>query len=118
MAERNDVAANITGTEYENSMLSVVETTFEDFKAPEATKHFMELVLKFDGGSVGHVGAFVETEDGNTDGSWMGNIEGKDTHKAFINIRKLRVRVYVVTDLTARWVLNDVSIGYVLQNTL
>lgn len=120
MAERNDVAANITGTSYDNSMLSVIETAFEDFQSPESTKHFMELVLKFDGGSVGHMGAFVETEDGNADGAWLGDIEGKDTHKVFINIRgrKLRVRIYVATDVAARWVLNDVTVGFTQMHTL
>lgn len=120
LADRNDVAAELTGTSYENSILSVAETAFEDFGQPESTKHFMEMVLKFDKGSVGFMGAFVETEDGNTDGAWLGSIEGKDTHKVFINVRgrKLRVRVYVATDIAARWILNDVSVGFNPLNTL
>tara|TARA_Y100000593_G_scaffold76223_1_gene140789 strand:+ start:1884 stop:3689 length:1806 start_codon:yes stop_codon:yes gene_type:complete len=119
-ADRNDAAAEITGTSYENSILSVAETAFEDFGQPESTKHFMEMVLKFDKGSVGYLGAFVETEDGNTDGSWVGSVEGKDTHKIFINVRgrKLRVRLYAATDVAARWILNDISVGFTLLNTL
>ena len=114
------MAAELAGTSYENSILSVAETAFEDFGQPESTKHFMEMVLKFDKGSVGFMGAFVETEDGNTDGAWLGSIEGKDTHKVFINVRgrKLRVRVYVATDIAARWILNDVSAGFNPLNTL
>ena len=119
-ADRNDAAAELVGTNYPNTVMAVIETAFEDFQKPEATKHFMELVLKFDGGSVGHMGVFVETEDGLVDGSWLGNIELKDSHKLFVNIRgrKLRVRVYVAAELDTRWVLNDITVGYNELHTL
>jgi hypothetical protein len=114
MADHNNAAADLVGTNYPNSVLAVVETAFEDFGVPEVTKQFFDLALKFEGGSVGHAGVFVETEDGLVDGSWLGNIESKDSHKVFVNIRgrKLRVRVYVVAELDTRWVLNDITVGY------
>jgi hypothetical protein len=108
------------GSIFHNSVLAVVETSFEDFKAPEQHKHFMELLLKFNPDSIGYCGVFIETEDGLTAGRWLGDISTRDTWKTFFNIRgrQLRIRLYVVTDLNNRWVLNDLAIGYMLQNTL
>jgi hypothetical protein len=104
----------------DNRLLSVAETVFDDLNRPEVTKQFLEVILTFAPGSVGHVGLFVETDEGKYDGRWHGNIEGTDSLKAFVNVRgrKIRLRLYVVAEPGATWTVNDVTVGYLPQQVV
>ena len=107
-------------TEYTASTLSVIETAYEDMGTPEGNKNFMEVVLKFKTGSMGHMAVYAQTENGLSAGRWMGDISTSDTHKLFINLRgkQLKLRIYIVSRVNATWLLKDLSTGFIIQNTL
>jgi hypothetical protein len=107
-------------TAYEGSYLSIIETAFEDMATPEMIKHFMELMLKMQTASKGHMGVYFQTENGRMTGRWYGDVEAKDAHKIFYALRgkQLRIRVYIITKLEQTWVIKDFASGYILQNTL
>ena len=120
-AEPEEVALDIVGKEeYPASTLTVIETAFEDMGLPEGNKHFMEVVLKFKTESKGYMGVYAETEDGLVAGRWMDTIAFQDTHKVFIDLRgkQLKLRVFIITRIDLTWLLKDISIGHILQNTL
>ena len=111
---------NLTDYEvFDQSTVSVIETSYEDMGAPEAMKNFLEVFLKFKTGSMGHLGVYAQTEDGLTAGRWFGEVRD-DEVKVFLNMRgkQLKVRLFLINAVNAEWMLKDFEIGYLLQNTL
>tara|TARA_R110002167_G_scaffold15560_11_gene62069 strand:- start:1472 stop:2437 length:966 start_codon:yes stop_codon:yes gene_type:complete len=104
---------------FPNATLSVIETSYEDLGAPEGMKNFLEVFLKFKTGSLGYLGVYAQTEDGLESGRWLGEIVD-DEIKVFLNMRgkQLKIRIYVITNTNASWLLKDFQVGYLLQNTL
>ena len=120
-AEPVELTPDVTGMEeFPSSTLSVIETAYEDFGLPEGNKHFMEVVLKFKTGAMGYMGVYAQTEDGLSAGRWLGSVNLKDTHKLFFDLRgkQLKLRIYIITRVDVTWLLKDVSVGFLLQNTL
>jgi hypothetical protein len=104
----------------DNRTLAAAETAFNDLGSPQTTKQIYEVILNFAPGSVGQVGVFVEGDDGQHDGRWLGEIEDLDSTKAGVLVRgrKFRVRVYVVAELGACWTLQDLAVGYITETAL
>jgi len=118
--EETALPANLNDyTKFSQSTLSVIETAYEDMGAPESMKNFMEVFLKFKTGSLGYLGVYAQTEDGLETGRWLGEILD-DEVKVFVNMRgkQLKLRIYIISQINASWLLKDVEIGYILQNTL
>jgi len=108
------------GEWFEGYVLAAFETAFDDLGATEAAKQFKEVILNFAPGSVGYLGVFVETDAGINSGKWIGEIEGRDTVKVFPIARgkKVRVRVYMLTEVGASWTINDVTVGYIPETAV
>lgn len=105
---------------FENSYLSVIETSYEDLGGPHLVKQIHEIGLTFQGGSYGHVWVYAQGEGSLIKGRARGTLFGKEQIKTFMNLRsrRVRVRIYIASHVDYDWVLTDLSIGFLEGKTL
>lgn len=107
-------------TVYNDSYISFIETPMEDFGDPNTWKDFLEVQLNFQPESVGSFWVEAENEYGLRSGTAarapkaLTTTNLKNGAKTFLNLkgRRVKIRLWVITNNFTPWVLRDISVGW------